>query len=59
MSSVAIGFGIAVVLLIIANFRIRTGSPEAGMTLTYWSVIPMLYGGIFLGVLLYKSWATI
>lgn len=59
LSSIAVGFGIAVMLLILAQFRTRSGHPEAGVDLIGVSLIPMLYGTAVITVLLYKSWAAI
>jgi len=59
LGSVGIGLGIADVLVILANVRIRMGSPQEGLRLIGVSCIPMLYGGIFMVVLWYKSWAAI
>jgi hypothetical protein len=59
LGSVGIGFGIAIVLLILANVQIRTGSPQAGLRLIGLSCIPVVYGAIFMIVLWYKSWAAI
>jgi hypothetical protein len=59
LGSVGIGLGIADVLVILANVRIRMGSPQAGTSLVGLSLIPMLYGAIFMLVLWYKSWAAI
>ena len=59
MGSIGIGLAIADVLIILANVRIRTGSPEAGLSLIGLSCIPMLYGAICMMVLWYRSWAAI
>jgi hypothetical protein len=59
LGSVGIGFGIATVLVILANVRIRTGSSQGVLLLFGLSCIPMLYGAIFMVVLWYKSWAAI
>ena len=59
LASVAIGFGIADALIILANVRTRTAYPQAGLTLMAASVVPMLYGAIFMLILWYKSWAAI
>ncbi|HMD84774.1 MAG TPA: hypothetical protein VKO18_08750 [Terriglobia bacterium] len=59
LGSVAIGFGIADVLAIVAKVRTRTASPQGVLSLIGLSSIPMLYGAIFMAVLWYKSWAAI
>jgi hypothetical protein len=59
LGSVGIGFGIASVLLIAGNMQFRAGSPSSALLLTGLASIPMLYGGIFMLVLWYKSWAAI
>ena len=59
LGSVGIGFGIAAVLLILGTVRMKTGSPLEGLRLVGLSCIPMLYAGIFMIVLWYKSWAAI
>jgi hypothetical protein len=59
LGSVGVGFGIATVLIILATVRMKAGSPQEGLRLIGVSCIPMLYGGIFMVVLWYKSWAAI
>jgi len=59
LGSVGIGLGIAIVLVILANLQFRSGSPASGFSLVGLSCIPMLYGGICMMVLWYKSWAAI
>ena len=59
LGSVGIGLGLAIVLVILATVQFRSGSPATGFSLVGLSCIPMLYGGICMMVLWYKSWAAI
>jgi hypothetical protein len=59
LGSIAVGLGIADILVIIANVKIRSGSPQDGLGLIGASLVPMLYSGVVMIVLWYKSWAAI
>lgn len=59
LGSVAVGIGIACILLVIGNIQVRTGDPDAALGLIGLSLIPMLYGAIVMTVLFYKMWSAI
>ena len=59
VGSFALGLGIADVLIIFSYALIRSGSSDSGVYLRVFSCIPMIYGGIVMLVLWYKSWAVI
>jgi hypothetical protein len=59
LGSIAIGLGLADVLVIIANIILKTGSPKDSLTFSGMSFLPMIYGAVVMLVLWYKSWAAI
>lgn len=59
LGSVAIGFGIANVLLALGTIQVQTGDPGAGAVLVVLSWLPMLFGAIVMAVLWYRMWAAI
>ncbi|MCX7172252.1 MAG: hypothetical protein NTY41_18780 [Proteobacteria bacterium] len=59
LGSVAVGLGIADVLVILGSVQALMGNPETGLGLIGLSWLPMLYGCIVMVVLWYKMWAAI
>jgi len=60
LGSIAVGLGISMVLgIIIQVIRLADGSADTVRALSVLSVVPVLYGAIFMIVLNYKAWAAI
>lgn len=59
MGSVGTDLGIADVLVITGYVGIRTGFPDGATNLFYLAIVPLVYGWVFMTVLLYKSWDAI
>ncbi len=58
LGSIAVGLGIADVLVILGTIKAKSGDSDA-LQMIGFSYIPMLYGAIVMMVLYYKMWASI